>query len=290
MKSPQRETTPERPPKSLPEISSLSTPVSLGAATRVWLHIALLSFGGPAGQIALMHRVLVDQKKWISERRFLHALNFCMLLPGPEAQQLATYIGWLMHGTLGGLIAGGLFVLPGVAAIMALSVIYASLWRDARHRRRLLRPEGGGACAGRRRDLAARQARVEKSSAQAIAVVAFVCDLLFQRALSADCRRRWADRLLRRSRRLRGLLRLRVGAGERQLAACLREALVCLPHGGRCGRGALRRAVACSRSPRFRSHSASRTFTRALRFSSRKWLSSLSAAPMRRCPMSHSRR
>ncbi len=111
---------------ALTQIATPLTPVSLRAATRVWLHIALLSFGGPAGQIALMHRVLVDEKKWISERRFLHALNFCMLLPGPEAQQLATYIGWLMHGTLGGLIAGGLFVLPGVAAIMALSVIYAS--------------------------------------------------------------------------------------------------------------------------------------------------------------------
>lgn len=123
MQGRRRETTPQRPLESLPEISR---PVSLRAATRVWLQIALLSFGGPAGQIALMHRVLVDEKKWISERRFLHALNFCMLLPGPEAQQLATYIGWLMHGTLGGLIAGGLFVLPGAAAIMALSVIYAS--------------------------------------------------------------------------------------------------------------------------------------------------------------------
>ncbi|WP_445730651.1 chromate efflux transporter [Methylocystis sp. IM2] len=85
-----------------------------------------MSFGGPAGQIALMHRVLVDEEKWISERRFLHALNFCMLLPGPEAQQLATYIGWLMHGVPGGLIAGGLFIVPGVAAIMALSLVYAA--------------------------------------------------------------------------------------------------------------------------------------------------------------------
>jgi chromate transporter len=99
--------------------------VSLRELTRVFARIALLSFGGPAGQIALMHRVLVDEKKWISERRFLHALNFCMLLPGPEAQQLATYVGWLTHGIAGGLIAGGLFILPGAAAIMALSVIYA---------------------------------------------------------------------------------------------------------------------------------------------------------------------
>jgi len=108
------------------ELPSENPLVTLSAATPVWARIALLSFGGPAGQIALMHRALVDEKKWISERRFLHALNFCMLLPGPEAQQLATYIGWLMHGTIGGLVAGGLFILPGVVAIMALSMIYAS--------------------------------------------------------------------------------------------------------------------------------------------------------------------
>ena len=93
-------------------------------ALRVWARIALLSFGGPAGQIALMHKVLVDERRWIGERRFLHALNFCMLLPGPEAQQLATYVGWLMHGVRGGLVAGILFVLPGMVAIMALSWLY----------------------------------------------------------------------------------------------------------------------------------------------------------------------
>jgi chromate transporter len=91
---------------------------------RTWARVALLSFGGPAGQIAVMHRILVDEKRWIGEERFLHALNFCMLLPGPEAQQLATYIGWLMHGTRGGLVAGGLVVLPGFLAIMALSIVY----------------------------------------------------------------------------------------------------------------------------------------------------------------------
>jgi len=101
--------------------------IPLGEATRVWARIALLSFGGPAGQIALMHRVLVEERRWISEARFLHALNFCMLLPGPEAQQLATYVGWLMHRTKGGLIAGILFVLPGAVAIMALSWLYALL-------------------------------------------------------------------------------------------------------------------------------------------------------------------
>src|SRR5215213_2956960 len=99
--------------------------VSVAEAFWVWLRVSLLSFGGPAGQIAVMHRIIVDEKKWVSDSRFLHALNYCMLLPGPEAQQLATYIGWLMHRTVGGLIAGGLFILPGVIAIMALSIIYA---------------------------------------------------------------------------------------------------------------------------------------------------------------------
>ncbi|HZF93239.1 MAG TPA: chromate efflux transporter [Allosphingosinicella sp.] len=101
--------------------------IGLGEAARVWARIALLSFGGPAGQIAVMHRILVEEKRWIGEGRFLHALNYCMLLPGPEAQQLATYIGWLLHRTKGGLVAGCLFVLPGLLSIMVLSWIYA-LW------------------------------------------------------------------------------------------------------------------------------------------------------------------
>jgi chromate transporter len=100
--------------------------VSLGEALRVWLRVAALSFGGPAGQIAVMHRIIVDEKKWVGESRFLHALSYCMLLPGPEAQQLATYIGWLMHRWPGAIMAGGLFVLPGVIAIMALSWVYAA--------------------------------------------------------------------------------------------------------------------------------------------------------------------
>jgi chromate transporter len=100
--------------------------ISFGEAFRVWLRVALLSFGGPAGQIAVMHRILVDEKNWISESRFLHALNYCMLLPGPEAQQLATYIGWLLHRTAGGIMAGCLFILPGIIAIMGLSYIYAA--------------------------------------------------------------------------------------------------------------------------------------------------------------------
>ena len=99
--------------------------ISFAEAVRVWARVAALSFGGPAGQIAVMHRILVEEKRWIGETRFLHALNYCMLLPGPEAQQLAVYIGWLLHKTKGGLVAGMLFVLPGMIAIMALSWIYA---------------------------------------------------------------------------------------------------------------------------------------------------------------------
>jgi chromate transporter len=99
--------------------------IAFAEALRVWARVAALSFGGPAGQIAVMHRILVEEKKWISESRFLHALNYCMLLPGPEAQQLATYIGWLLHGTAGGLVAGTLFVLPGFLSILVLSILYA---------------------------------------------------------------------------------------------------------------------------------------------------------------------
>ena len=106
-----------------------SRQVPFSEAVRVWARIAALSFGGPAGQIAVMHRILVEEKRWIGDDRFLHALNYCMLLPGPEAQQLATYIGWLMHKTKGGLVAGALFVLPGFLAILALSFVYVLLGR-----------------------------------------------------------------------------------------------------------------------------------------------------------------
>ena len=101
-------------------------PVPYRVALRTWLYIGLNSFGGPAGQIAVMHRVLVDEKKWISDQRFLHALNYCMLLPGPEATQLATYIGWLMHRPRGGLTAGILFVLPGFLSLLLLSILYTT--------------------------------------------------------------------------------------------------------------------------------------------------------------------
>jgi chromate transporter len=99
---------------------------SFTEATRLWFKVGCLGFGGPAGQIALLHRLVVDERKWVGEAQFLHALNFCMLLPGPEAQQLATYLGWLLHGVRGGLVAGILFVLPGFCVILVLSAAYAA--------------------------------------------------------------------------------------------------------------------------------------------------------------------
>jgi chromate transporter len=107
-----------------PASNSARTP-TFGEFFKVWLKIGCVNFGGPAAQIAMMHRVMVDEKKWVEEARFLHALNFCMLLPGPEAQKLATYIGWLLHGARGGLVAGILFVLPGALVMLGLSLLYA---------------------------------------------------------------------------------------------------------------------------------------------------------------------
>jgi chromate transporter len=109
---------------SVSSASDLPQTPSLAEAFAFWLKLGFISFGGPAGQIAVMHQELVERRRWISERRFLHALNYCMLLPGPEAQQLATYIGWLLHRTWGGILAGGLFVLPSLFILMALSWVY----------------------------------------------------------------------------------------------------------------------------------------------------------------------
>ncbi|MDB5263903.1 MAG: chromate transporter [Adhaeribacter sp.] len=112
---------------TFPPVTSTSSPVAkptFKEAFFFWLKLGFISFGGPAGQIGIMHTFLVDQKKWISDRKFLHALNYCMLLPGPEAQQLAIYIGWLLHGTIGGIVAGSLFVLPSVFILLGLSSIY----------------------------------------------------------------------------------------------------------------------------------------------------------------------
>ncbi|MEZ0579042.1 chromate efflux transporter [Nocardioides sp. MH1] len=115
---------PHVPHRLRPEETAVDDLIPLREATRTWFAISLQTFGGPAGQIAVMQHKLVDEKRWIGQQRFLHALNFCTLLPGPEAQQLAIYTGWLLNGTRGGLIAGGLFVLPGVVALMALSAVY----------------------------------------------------------------------------------------------------------------------------------------------------------------------
>jgi chromate transporter len=116
-------TTPLNPP-STSEHGTAPSAVSFAQAFRFWLQLGFISFGGPAGQIALMHTELVERRRWISEQRFLHALNYCMVLPGPEAQQLATYIGWLMHRTAGGIVAGALFVLPSLFILITLSWIY----------------------------------------------------------------------------------------------------------------------------------------------------------------------
>ncbi|MDB5804292.1 MAG: chromate transporter, chromate ion transporter family [Betaproteobacteria bacterium] len=117
---------PAAPPPIPPVVASPVLPVSFTEALRFWLKLGLISFGGPAGQIAIMHAELVERRRWISEKRFLHALNYCMVLPGPEAQQLATYIGWLMHRGWGGIAAGGLFVLPSLFILIVSSWIYVA--------------------------------------------------------------------------------------------------------------------------------------------------------------------
>src|SRR6187549_672867 len=116
-------TCPDAQPEQPAEAGGL---LSLGEATRAWFSISLQTFGGPAGQIAVMQHELVDRRRWLGQKRFLHALSFCTLLPGPEAQQLAIYIGWLLNGVRGGLIAGSLFVLPGMLALLGLSALYVS--------------------------------------------------------------------------------------------------------------------------------------------------------------------
>jgi chromate transporter len=128
MTNPQHEPSATTSPQSHPTGGNV---IPLHEATRTWFAVSLQTFGGPAGQIAVMQHKLVDEKRWIGQQRFLHALNYCMLLPGPEAQQLAIYIGWLLNGTPGGLIAGGLFVLPGLIALLGLSAIYVGFGNTA---------------------------------------------------------------------------------------------------------------------------------------------------------------
>jgi len=108
------------------EVRNVPHRVSFAEAFRFWVKLGFISFGGPAGQIAIMHKELVDKRRWLSDERFLHALNYCMLLPGPEAQQLAIYIGWLMHRTIGGIVAGAFFVIPSIFILLALSYVYVA--------------------------------------------------------------------------------------------------------------------------------------------------------------------
>src|SRR5499433_3252582 len=117
-----------KPLKNVPNDnqSAASRSVSFAEAFRFWVKLGFISFGGPAGQIAIMHRELVERRRWVSEERFLHALNYCMLLPGPEAQQLAIYIGWLLHRVRGGIVAGTFFVIPSIFILLALSYVYAA--------------------------------------------------------------------------------------------------------------------------------------------------------------------
>ena len=198
--------------------------ISFGEAFRVWLRVAVLSFGGPAGQIAVMHRILVEEKNWISESRFLHALNYCMLLPGPEAQQLATYIGWLLHRTAGGIMAGGLFILPGVIAIMGLSYVYAAygnvgfveaVFFGLKAAVLAIVVAGGGA---------RRQARAAQPGDDRARGDRLCRDLLFQRAVPDHHHRGRRDRLFRRAQRAAGVRRRRAwrrrqeGGGGRQPA------------------------------------------------------------------------
>ena len=202
-------------------------------AVGVWAKIAALSFGGPAGQIAVMHRILVEEKRWIGEDRFLHALNYCMLLPGPEAQQLAMYIGWLLHRTLGGLVAGTLFVLPGFVAILALSLALRRPRRRAGGRGALLRPQGGGAGDRARSGRAHRPAGAEERRDGGDRGRGLRRHLLLRRALPADHLDGRADRPGWRQGGVRGLqrrrpfrardrhdVRCRIGAGRRDAGAC----------------------------------------------------------------------
>ena len=260
-------------------------------ATKVWATIGLLSFGGPAGQIALMHRMLVEERNWIAEPRFLHALNYCMLLPGPEAQQLATYVGWLLHGTRGGLVAGTLFVLPGFVVILALSALYVAL------------PETGAGSTALffglkaavlaivieavlrigRRALKTNRAVVDRGRR-------LRRDLRPRRAVSADRPRRRRRRLCRRPRRAASAgAGPRPGRGARPDAADAELDRV---------EPTWRRALTV-RWPRWRSGSAPAVAARARSSAPTRlradravllqgWRSSPSAAPMRCSPMSPS--
>ena len=198
---------------------------SFAEAFKVWAKIGCLSFGGPAGQIALMHRIVVDEKKWLPDARFLHALNFSMLLPGPEATQLATYIGWLLHGVRGGLAAGILFVLPGAFVMLALSLLYV-------YGRGLGAIDGAlfGIKAAVLVIVVEALIRIGKRSLKsnllvALAGLGFVGIFFFARAVPADRHRRRADRTSCRAAGARAA-RAANGAGASSATAARRLAAI----------------------------------------------------------------
>ena len=158
-------------------MNELAESVGFREAFRYWVKLGFISFGGPAGQIAIMQRDLVDRQRWISQERFLHALSYCMLLPGPEAQQLAIYIGWLLHGTWGGVVAGAFFVIPSVFILWGLSAVYAAYGSAPARRGHLRGAEAGRCRARRRRALEDRRRALRPRGLVAIAAAAFVGDL-----------------------------------------------------------------------------------------------------------------
>ena len=223
---------------------ALQTHPTFAEATKVWATIGVLSFGGPAGQIALMHRILVEERKWISEPRFLHALNFCMLLPGPEAQQLATYVGWLLHGTRGGLVAGTLFVLPGPRGHPRP---LGPLRRVPRHRlarHAVLRAQGGGARDRLRGGAPDRPARAEDAGGGGDRCRRLRRDLRPRRAVPGDRDRRRAVWIPRDAGGAGSARAGRIGCGRcRRCRSYPRRAE---PRSRRSGVGAVGGAVGCA--------------------------------------------
>ena len=199
-------------------------PPTRAEAFRYWLKLGFVSFGGPAGQIAIMHHELVDAKRWISERRFLHALNYCMVLPGPEAQQLATYIGWLMHRTWGGIVAGALFVLPSLVILIALSWLYMA-YGDVPAVAGILY---GDQARGRRdraaRGVADRLARAASGpTLWVIAAAAFVAIFAFAVPFPGDRRRGGRDRLSSAGASRRGEFAIGGAHDAARRRACVRD-------------------------------------------------------------------
>ena len=215
-----------RSPRRGARLEARGVTVPFREALRVWLKIGCLGFGGPAGQIALMHRVLVDEKKWVEEQRYLHALNFCMLLPGPEAQKLATYVGWLLHGVRGGLAAGILFVLPGALVMLGVSLLYVLGPRRPGGGRRAVRHQGGGAGDRGRSADSHRPARAQDAAADRARRARVRRHLLPRPAVSRSSWRSAGAIGFFTTRQVDGLsaVRTRAAGGRRRIAAARRPA------------------------------------------------------------------